>query len=84
MSEPITPDQIKIRQVTNYQHSWTESEPGAPGTFTIQLVLDNGVEEYILRPSVDDMDVIKDLLDEGSDVHFDLERKVLIFGNESI
>lgn len=84
MSEPITPSQIKIRQVTHYQLSWTETQPEAPGTYTIQLVLDNGVEEYILRPNSDDADVLKDLLKDGSDVHFDMERKVLIFGNESI
>jgi hypothetical protein len=84
MSDPITPSQIKVRQVTNYQYSWTESEPGESGTFTIQLVLDNGVEEYILRPSVDDMDVLSGLLAKGSDVHFDIDRKVLMFGNESV
>ena len=38
----------KVRQVTNIQASWTEQERGKPGRFTIQLILDNGVEEYIL------------------------------------
>ncbi|MBV9117934.1 MAG: hypothetical protein JOY63_11305, partial [Acetobacteraceae bacterium] len=38
----------KVRQVTNVQASWTEQERGRPGKFTLQLILDNGVEEHIL------------------------------------
>lgn len=72
-----------IRQVTNVQASWTEQERGKSGAFTLQLILDNGVEEYILRPDAEDMDVLLKLLKHTPAV-FDSERKVLIFGNVSV
>ena len=78
-----TEHQIKVRQVTHVQASWTEQERGAPGALTLQLILDNGAEEYILRPSADDAEVLLRLLDRSKQVMFDLERKVLMFGNIS-
>ncbi len=80
----ITERQIKVRQVTHFQPTWTEHAPGAAGTFTIQLILDHGAEEYVLRATADDTDVLVDLLAEGEDIYFDLERKVLMFGNRSV
>ncbi len=80
----ITERQIKVRQVTHFQPTWTEHAPGADGTFTIQLILDHGAEEYVLRPTADDADVLVDLLEAGEDVYFDLERKVLMFGNRAV
>ena len=41
---------FQVRQVTNMQASWQEQERGKAGLFTLQLILDNGVEEYILEP----------------------------------
>lgn len=73
----------RIRQVTNVQASWTEQERGEEGAFTLQLILDNGVEEYILRPDADDMDALLRLLKHTPAV-FDMERKVLIFGSVSV
>ena len=70
-----------IRQVTDYQASWTERERGAPGAFTLQLILDKGVEEYILRLAGDDLDVLLKLFGRADHVMFDLERKVLMFEN---
>jgi hypothetical protein len=79
---------IQVRQVTAYQASWTEIERetagaeegglGTPGAFTVQLILDHGAEEYVLRPDVDDMKVIRKLLDKSGTLAFDLERKVLL------
>ena len=74
----------KVRQVTNIQASWTEQERGKPGKFTIQLILDNGVEEYILEPESEDADVILKLFKQSGYTTFDLERKVLMFGNLSV
>ena len=71
----------KVRQVTHYQPSWRENERGAPGSFYIQLVLDHGVEEYILEPDAEDVDVLLKLLKHDGYVGFDLERKVLMFSN---
>jgi hypothetical protein len=71
----------KVRQVTNIQASWTERERGEEGAFTLQLILDNGVEEYILQPDADDIDVILKLFARSDTATFDLERKVLMFSN---
>ena len=76
--EQRTESAIKVRQVTDYQASWTEEERGGPGAFTFQLILDDGAEEYVLRPTVGDAKVIRKLLDKSDTLVFDLERRVLI------
>ena len=82
--ERITPEAIQVRQVTHYQTSWAELEAGVPGVFSVQLILDQGAAEYVIRPTADDLDVLHQLLERGEEVYFDLNRKVLIFGNESV
>ena len=72
---------IKIRQVTDIQASWTEQGRGEEGKFTVQLILDNGVEEYILQPDADDLDPLLKLFRLSDHTTFDLERKVLMFFN---
>ena len=83
-AEDRTEQQIQVRQVTHVQASWTERERGADGAFTFQLILDEGVDEYVIRPTADDADVIMDLFSKASTAAFDLERKVLIFNNLSL
>ncbi len=73
-----------VRQVTNIQASWTEKERGEEGRFTLQLILDNGVEEYILAPEAEDIDVILKLFARSGAATFDLERKVLMFSNLTV
>ena len=73
-----TREAIKVRQVTDYQVSWTERERGAPGAFTFQLILDNGAEEYVIRPVAEDAKVIRKLLSKSENLVFDTERGVLI------
>lgn len=82
--EENTEQRVLIREVTQIQASWTEQERGAPGAFTLQLILDNGAAEYVLRPTAEDADVILKLSKRSNKAVFDLERKVLIFGNISI
>ena len=82
--EQITERKILIREVTQVQASWTETERGAPGAFTLQLILDNGADEYVLRPTADDVDVLLQLIQRSDKAVFDLERKVLIFGSISV
>jgi hypothetical protein len=82
--ESIDESQIRVRQVTHFQPAWTEKKAGESGTFTIQLILDHGADEYVLRPSAEDTDVLFELLDRGQNVYFDLNRKVLMFGNRPI
>ena len=81
MEEQRTARSILVREVTAIQASWTEAERGEQGAFTLQLSLDNGTEEYVLQPDPDDLDVLLKLFKRSPHVTFDLERKVLIFGN---
>jgi hypothetical protein len=81
MAERHTEETIRVRQVTDAQVSWSEHDRGEPGAFTIQLILDNGAEEYVLRPTAEDARVQVELLERAKMVYFDLDRKVLIFGN---
>jgi len=82
--EQSTEQRILIREVTQVQASWTETERGAPGAFTLQLILDHGADEYVLRPTADDADVILKLIKRSDKAMFDLDRKVLIFGSISV
>ncbi len=70
-----------IRQVTNYQASWAERQRGAPGRFTLQLILDSGVAEYILEVDANDLEPMLRLLGTSKHTTFDLDRKVLMFSN---
>ncbi|MBI0538827.1 hypothetical protein D9599_25065 [Roseomonas sp. KE2513] len=69
----------KVRQVTDIQASWTERGRGEEGEFTLQLILDGGVEEYVLDVDADDMQPLLRLFAKSGHVTFDLERKVLMF-----
>jgi hypothetical protein len=80
MAEQRTEQTIRVRQVTDAQVSWSEHNRGEPGAFTIQLILDNGAEEYILRPTAEDARVQIESFKQAGSVFFDLDRKVLIFG----
>ena len=82
--EQRTEEQIQVRQVTHVQASWTEQERGGDGAFTLQLILDNGADEYVLRPSADDAEVLLKLFKRADSAMFDLERKVVIFNNLTI
>ena len=73
--------QITVRQVTDVHANWSEQERGEPGKFSFQLILDNGAEEYAIRPPAEDSDVLMDLFEKSETVYFDMGRGVLIFGN---
>ena len=79
--EQHTEDLIQVRRVTQMHAAWTEVERGTPGAFTLQLILDNGADEYILRPTADDIDVLQALWRRSESVTFDLGRKVLMFSS---
>jgi hypothetical protein len=80
VEQPVTDDSIKVRQLSHYQFSWVAGEPGAPGTFTLQLVLDEGAWEEVLTVDADDADVLQDLLVNTETVHYDIGRRTLMFG----
>jgi hypothetical protein len=79
-TETGTERHITVREVTNIQASWTERERGEEGIFTVQLILDNGAEEYVLVVDSDDLEPMLRLFKASDHVTFDLERKVLMFG----
>lgn len=79
--EARTEHLVTVRQVTHLQASWTEQERGEGGLFTLQLILDNGVEEYVLQPTEDDLDLLLKLFKTSGHATFDRNRKVLMFGN---
>jgi hypothetical protein len=82
--ERRTETQILVRQVTHVQASWTERERGAAGAFTLQLILDQGAAEYILRPDAADLEILLRLFRLSDRVAFDLSRKVLLFGTLAV
>ena len=82
--QPVTDDTIKVRQLSHYQFSWIAGEPGKPGTYTLQLVLDEGAWEEVLTLDPDDADNLQDLLSEVSVVHYDIERRTLMFGTTPV
>lgn len=77
-AEERTEQAIKVREVTNVHSNWNEEERGEPGKFSLQLILDNGAEEYVLRPTAQDSKVIVKLLESTETQYFDMERRVLI------
>ena len=80
-AEQRTEERIVVRQVMHVQASWTERERGDEGAFTLQLILDQGAEEYVLRPDADDLEIILQLLQMSDGASFDTSRKVLMFRN---
>ena len=82
--QPVTDDSIKVRQLTHYQFSWVAGEPGQPGTYTLQLVLDQGAWEEVLTLDPDDADNLQDLLSDAGIVYYDVPRRTLMFGTTPV
>ncbi|MGF9662040.1 hypothetical protein AAIH25_09240 [Arthrobacter crystallopoietes] len=78
--QPLTDDSIRVRQLSHYQFSWVAGDPGAPGTWTLQLVLDEGAWEEVLTIDADDADNLQDLLSTAETVFYDISRQTLMFG----
>src|SRR5215210_1796181 len=78
VAEQNIEQQIQVRRVTDVQASWTEHERGEPGSFTVQLILDDGAEEYVILPTAEDTKVMLKLFESTDTVYFDLGNKVLI------
>jgi len=80
----VTDDTIKVRQVNHYQFSWVAGEPQQPGTFTLQLVLDEGAWEEVVTLEAEDAEVLQNLLNRQKVVHYDIERRTLMFGTTKV
>ncbi len=83
-AEERTEQAIQVRQVTDVHSNWNEEERGEPGKFSVQLILDDGAEEYVLRPTAQDTKVIVKLLESSKSQYFDLERRALIANDISL
>lgn len=84
VKQPVTDDSIRVRQVSHYQFSWVAGPAGEPGAYTLQLVLDQGAWEEVLTLDPDDADNLQDLLATAKVVHFDVGRRVLMFGTTPV
>ena len=84
VSQPVTDDSIRVRHLSHYQFSWVAQEPGQPGVFTLQLVLDQGAWEEVLTVSAEDAEVLQGLLRKQKDVAYDVGRRVLMFGTTAV
>jgi hypothetical protein len=84
VKQPLTDDSIRVRQLSHYQFSWVAGEAGQDGTWTLQLVLDQGAWEEVLTISGEDADNLQDLLSTAKVVHFDVGRRVLLFGTTPV
>jgi hypothetical protein len=82
--QPATDDTIQVRQLSHYQFTWVAGEPGAPGTYTLQLVLDQGAWEEVLTLDADDADNLQDMLSTASTVFYDVGRRTLMFGTTKV
>ena len=76
----MTEESIQVRQLSHYQFTWVAGDAGKPGTWTLQLVLDQGAWEEVLTISPDDADALQDLLVNTSTVYYDVRRRTLMFG----
>jgi len=78
--QPVTDDSLRVRQLSHYQFSWIAGEPGEDGTWTLQLVLDEGAWEEVLTVSDDDAATMNAMLSRTKTVFYDIDRRVLMFG----
>jgi hypothetical protein len=78
MADQNVEQQIQVRKVTDVHANWNEEERGEPGKFSLQLILDDGAEEYAIRPPAQDTKVLLKMLRSAESVSFDLGNKVLI------
>lgn len=83
-TQPLTDDSIVVRQLSHYQFSWVAGEPGQTGTYTLQLVLDQGAWEEVLTIDADDADNLQDLLSTAKTVYYDVRRRTLMFGTTPV
>jgi hypothetical protein len=84
VSQPVTDDSIQVRQLSHYQFSWVAGEPGQSGTFTLQLVLDQGAWEEVLTVDAEDAEVLQGLLKRNKTVVYDIRRRMLAFGTTAV
>lgn len=76
----VTDDSVKVRQLNHYQFSFRAGDADQNGTWTLQLVLDEGAWEEIITLNADDADNLQDLLEDTKTVFYDIDRRLFMFG----
>ena len=76
MSNPENP--LAVRQVTDLHANWSEQGDGQAGKFSFQLILDNGAEEAIIRPSAEAAKVLVAEFIAGNSFFYDTSREVVL------
>ena len=84
VSQPVTDDSIQVRHLNHYQFSWVAGEAGESGTFTLQLVLDEGAWEEVVTVDAEDAEVLQGLLGSAKTVFYDVGRRTLMFGTARV
>ena len=84
VNQPVTDDSVVVRQLSHYQFTWVAGPPGEEGTFTLQLVLDEGAWEEIVTVDAEDAEVLQGLLKRSKSVFYDVRRRSLIFGTTPV
>ena len=84
VQQPVTDDSIQVRQLSHYQFTWVAGEPGEEGTFTLQLVLDEGAWEEVVTVDAEDAEVLQGLLRRSASVFYDVKRRTLMFGTTPV
>ena len=82
--QPVNDNTLTVRQLTHYQFSYVPGEPAAAGTFTLQLVLDQGAWEEVITVPAEDTEVLQNLLRQTESVFYDVPRRTLIFGMRKV
>ena len=82
--ERLTDDSIKVRQVTHHQFSFVVGSGTQVGRCTLQLVLDQGAWEEVVSITAEDAEVVQHLLQANHNVHYDISRRVLMFGTRPV
>lgn len=76
----VTDDAVRVRQLTHYQFSFRAGDDGTAGTWTLQLVLDEGAWEEIITLTAEDADNLQDVLTSAKVVFYDIDRRLFMFG----
>ncbi len=69
---------IQVRQVTEIHGNYNEEGEGQFGKFSLQLILDEGAEEYVLRIPAEDVRTLMQMIDGAESLYFDTERGVFL------
>ena len=80
LSERHTEQTIKVRQITDVHANWGSQGALENGKSSYQLILDDGAQEALIMPTVDDAKVPRDLIHDADALYWDTEKEVVVFG----